>query len=70
MTIKLTLKPSALKRIVWTQPGSKSAPFCSLCQKHIQGSPPTIIDGVNSKVGWRAQLCDRCTQTNLMPKVE
>jgi hypothetical protein len=61
--MKLSLKQSVAKRLVWSRQGSRIAPFCSLCQKHIpDDAVPTMMwNGEGACI----HLCDACVETSL-----
>jgi hypothetical protein len=58
MSPTLKLKPGVAERLVWSQPDSRIAPFCSICQAHIpaEAAPLMMWDSEGACV----QFCDAC----------
>lgn len=59
--MKLRLKRGVERKLVWSGPNSKIAPFCSMCLSHVSDDDvPLMMWGEN---GSCAQLCEACAQT-------
>jgi hypothetical protein len=56
--MKLRLKDGVVERLVWSEPDSLIAPFCSLCQAHIPDDEIPLMMWSNN--GACVQICDRC----------
>ena len=56
---RLMIRPGVAARLVWSHADSVIAPFCSLCQAHIddEALPPLMLW---NEAGDCAQLCDPC----------
>jgi hypothetical protein len=54
----LRLKPEVARKLVWSHPDSRIAPFCSVCQQHIpeDSGPLMMWDDQGACV----QFCDSC----------
>ena len=55
---RLMIKPGAAARLVWSHADSVIAPFCSLCQAHIDDEAVPLM--LWNELGDCAQLCERC----------
>jgi hypothetical protein len=62
--MQLRFKPGFnIKRLVWSRPDSKIAPFCSVCFRHVpSGDVPLMM--WDSK-GACVQFCEECTEKHL-----
>jgi hypothetical protein len=60
----LRFKPGFnIKRLTWSRPDSKIAPFCSVCFRHIaDGDGPLMMW---NSAGACIQLCEKCTEEYL-----
>lgn len=61
---RFELKRGVAKKLTWSRPDSRIAPFCSLCQAHIpaEAVPLMMWDGNGACV----QFCDDCADNAIV----
>jgi hypothetical protein len=57
----LRLKDDIARKLVWSAPDSKIAPFCSVCQAHIPDDDVPLM--MWNDQGACVQFCDDCSAT-------
>lgn len=58
--MKLQLKDEIARRLVWSRPDSRIAPFCSNCQRHIPDDCVPLI--IWAPDGACVHFCDKCCE--------
>jgi hypothetical protein len=56
--VRFKLKDGIAPRLVWSQPDSAIAPFCSACQAHIAADEVPLM--MWNAAGACVQFCQRC----------
>jgi hypothetical protein len=58
--MKLRLKRGVERKLVWSRPETKIAPFCSICLAHIPDDDVPLM--IWNEEGGCAQFCEACAQ--------